>query len=115
MKSLKAIRERYLRDTLPIRLGGLAANLSRIKSFANDDANEDVVVSLVEESKYFIEWTASEAELSHAAKLVELQIQLAIWERQWSQIWDNLSKRQQIATEADIWSHRILTMSGLLS
>ena len=33
MKDWTAIRERYLRDQLPIRLGGLAAHLSRIKSF----------------------------------------------------------------------------------
>lgn len=115
MKNWEIIRERYLRDALPIRLGGLAANLSRIKSFASHNANEAVVGSLIEESKYFIEWTASEAELSHAAELVELQIQLAVWERRWSQIWDNLTKRQQIATAAAAWSQRVLAMSGLLS
>ena len=32
MKDWTSIRDRYLRDNLPVRLGGLAANLSRIKS-----------------------------------------------------------------------------------
>jgi hypothetical protein len=41
MKDRSAIQERYLRDTLPVRLGGLAANLSRIKSFAAHDASRD--------------------------------------------------------------------------
>ena len=104
-----------MRDALPIRLGGLAANLSRIKSFANHDANEAVVSSLVKESKYFIEWTANEAELSHTAELVELQIQLAVWERRWSQSWDNLAQREQIASVAATWSERVLEMSGLLN
>ena len=45
MKDWTTIRERYLRDNLPVRLGGLAANLSRIKSFAAQDANRDVVES----------------------------------------------------------------------
>ena len=31
MKNGHAIRERYLRDSLPVRLGGRASDLSRIK------------------------------------------------------------------------------------
>ena len=61
MKDWAAIRERYLRDDLPVRLGGLAANLSRIKSFAAHDASRDAIESLIAESKFFIEWTAAEA------------------------------------------------------
>ena len=38
MKNLDTVRERYLRDPLPVRLGGLAANLSRIASFARNPA-----------------------------------------------------------------------------
>ena len=43
MKDWAQIQERYLRDDLPVRLGGLAANLSRIKSFSVNDASGDVV------------------------------------------------------------------------
>ena len=80
------IRVRYMRDGLPVRLGGLAANLSRIKSFASLEGNCEAVERLtlaparsagVGESKYFIEWTAAEAKVSAAAELVELQVQLA--------------------------------------
>jgi hypothetical protein len=71
-KNWTAIRERYLRDKLPIRLGGLAANLARIKSFSNHVANRDLVESILEESKFFIEWTANEVEVTIAAELVEL-------------------------------------------
>ena len=55
MKDWKAIRERYLRDTLPLRLGGLAANLARIKSFSDHPDHYDVVENLLNESKFFIE------------------------------------------------------------
>jgi hypothetical protein len=75
MKDWTPIRERYMRDSLPIRLGGLAANLSRIKSFVSREGNREAVESLIDESKYFIEWTAAEAEVSTAAELVELQVQ----------------------------------------
>jgi hypothetical protein len=75
MKDWNAIQKRYLRDTLPTRLGGIAANLSRVKSFAARVANQEAVASLLEESKFFIEWTAGEADIDTAAELVELQVE----------------------------------------
>ena len=74
MKDWTTIRERFLRDDISVRLGGLAANLSRIKSFANNENNKALVESLIDESKHFIEWTAHETEIEIAAKLVELQV-----------------------------------------
>ena len=114
MKDWTVIRERYLRDNLPVRLGGLAANLSRIKSFASHDANREAVESLLDESKYFIEWTAPEAEIETAATLVELQIQLARWQRRWASIWDDPVQRRQVAEQSSAWSKRVLEFSGLL-
>ena len=97
MRDCAAIRERYLRDPLPIRLAGLAANLSRIKSFAAHEGGREAVGSLLEESKFFIEWTGAEAESENAAELVELQIQLARWQHYWGQIWSNREQRQKVA------------------
>ncbi|MFZ5921928.1 MAG: hypothetical protein ACOYY3_12815 [Chloroflexota bacterium] len=87
MKDWTPIRERYLCDPLPVRLGGLAANLSRIKSFANNEKNKALVESLIDESKHFIEWTAREAEIETAAKLVELQVELALWHIKLDKTW----------------------------
>ena len=115
MKDWTTIRERYLRDNLPVRLGGLAANLSRIKSFAAQDANRDVVESVIDESKFFIEWTAAEAEINMAAELVGLQVQLARWQRNWANIWPDPAKRSEVAEQSGVWSRRVLEMSGLLS
>lgn len=89
MKDRSAVRERYLRDSLPVRLGGLAANLSRIKSFAAHEGGREAVESLLDESKFFIEWTGSEAKIEQAEELVELQIQLARWQHNWERIWSN--------------------------
>ena len=114
MKDWTSIRERYLRDTLPVRLGGLAANLSRIKSFAAHDASRDAVESMIAESKFFIEWTAAEAEVNTAAELVELQVQLARWQRNWSRIWADHDQRRKVAEQSAAWSQRVLEMSGLL-
>ena len=115
MKDWAVIRERYLSDDLPIRLGGLAANLSRIKSFVSHDANREVVDSLIEESKFFIEWTATAADIDVAAELVEWQIQLARWHRNWSAIWDDPELRREVAEQSSTWSKRLLALSGLLS
>ena len=115
MRDWTAIRQRYLRDDVPIRLGGLAANLSRIKSFAVHEAGREAVESLIDESKFFIEWTAAQAESQTAAELVELQVLLARWQHNWSRIWADPAQRSQIAEQSSIWSNRVLNMSGLLS
>lgn len=114
MKDWTAIQKRYLQDELAIRLGGIAANLGRVKSFASGDANQDAVVSLLEESKFFIEWTASETDISLASELVELQVQLSLWQLSWNDIWKDIEKRHQIATASGMWSKRVLELSGLL-
>ena len=114
MKDWQQTQARYLQDTLPVRLGGLAANLSRVKSFARHDANQAAVASLLEESKRFIEWTAHEAEISTAAELVELQIQLAVWGQAWDKIWSDSHQRQEMVQISSQWAQRILALSGLL-
>jgi hypothetical protein len=114
MKDWALIQERYLRDAVPVRLGGLAANLRRIKSFASQETGREAVASLIEESKYFIEWTAPEAHVETAAQLVEIQVQLARWQRKWPHIWLDSAQRQQIAEQSAAWSDRVLKLSGLL-
>ncbi len=115
MKDWTPIRERYMRDPLPVRLGGLAANLSRIKSFSANDASRETVASLIDESKMFIEWTAAQAEVHTAEKLVELQVQLARWQLAWDGIWMDTLKRKQVAEESANWSQQVLEISGLLN
>jgi hypothetical protein len=115
MKDWTAIRERYLRDSLPVRLGGLAANLNRIKSFATQDASRDAVESMLDESKHFIEWTAAETEIQTAAQLVELQVQMARWQLTWAKTWADPLERKQLAEQSATWSKRVLGMSGLLN
>ena len=115
MRDWAVIRERYLRDGLPIRLGGLAANLRRVQSFAAHTASRQAVEGLIDESKFFIEWTAAAAESHTAAELVELQIQLARWQQNWAEIWWDSAQRRQIAEQSGVWSKRVLEMSGLLN
>ncbi len=114
MATLQEIKHRYMQDHLSTRLGGLAANLARINTFSRHDANQDAVYGLLNETKYFIEWTAYEAEFEVTAQLVELQIKLASWQQSWSSIWNNSEQRQAVAQESREWSDKILALSGLL-
>ena len=114
MRDYAVIQARYLRDDLPIRLGGLAANLRRVQSFSRNDANRDVVESMLDESKHFIKWTAAEADIDKAAELVELQVQLARWQYKWHEIWNDPVRRREVAKQAGRWSDRVLELSGLM-
>ncbi len=114
MKDYTAIRQRYMSDNLPVRLGGLAANLRRVKSAANRDENRAAVEGLLDESKHFIEWTAAEADIDKAAELVELQVQLARWQNKWHAIWNDPVRRREVAEQSGHWSDRVLELSGLM-
>ncbi len=115
MKDWSVIKARYLQDNLPTRLGGLAANLARIKSFARREENLNAVNGLIEESKYFIEWTALAVEINKTIELVELQIEMARWQYNLVTLWANPQKRSTISEQAGLWSQRVLNMSGLLN
>ena len=112
---LNALRERYMQDRLPIRLGGLATNLMRIASVAEHPANRQIVDRLLEESKFFVEWTAPDASLDRQTELVELQVRLAVWHHRWPSDLTDQTKKTQLAREARIWAEQMLEMSGLLT
>ena len=108
--NLEIIRERYLKDTIPRRLGALAANLARISSFSKGAENLKLIKSLLEESEYFIEWTAPEVPIDCQEKLVELQIQLAVCSYRLNRDENGLLK---FSNEFQKWSEELLELSGL--
>ncbi|MBN1620252.1 hypothetical protein JW890_05980 [candidate division WOR-3 bacterium] len=114
MNDLTRIKNRFLKDPINVRLGGLASNLSRIKSFISQDDNYEAVKSILEESKFFIEWTAQEINSESAAVLIQYQIQLALWQQNLKKLWSIQDERRKIASEAYFMSQKILKMSGLL-
>ena len=100
-----------MRDAPAIRLGGIAANLARIASLAGNLAHRQVVLDLIEETKWFIEWTAPSEEPERAERLVELQITLAILE---NQIKSGKLDTSNTIVAAEQWRDEVLHMSGLL-
>ena len=114
MSNIDERKERYMRDPLAIRLGGIAANLARVSSISNNPLNLNVAFGLMEESKHFIEWTAAESQIETAAELARLQIKLALWQRTLADDWVQDEKRLAIGREAKIISNSVLQCSGLL-
>lgn len=107
----ETIHQRFLRDSLPIRLGGLAADLARIASFSENPANHQAVVSLLEEGKWFAEWAAPGAPLETQVVLADIQLALAVWERAWL----IGSPVPTMCADARRKSDELLTLSGLMS
>ena len=110
MRNLEVIKTRYLQDDLRVRLGGIAANIARIASWSSDPADWEAVQSMLEESEFFIEWTAPQAPLNVQALLVELQIQLALWHRIWPKVYTDPQKREKLSQLARIWSQNVLML-----
>lgn len=114
MKNRDLIRERYLKDDLPIRLAGLAADLGRIASSARHAAGSTRVAMMLEESQNFIEWTAAEVEPEVAAELVDIQVMLALWRRAWPEAQHSQLQRSLLSVQAKKWADQVLNYSGLV-
>ncbi len=111
-KDLKAVKERYLQDPLPVRLGNLASNLARIRSFASRPEMSEATVKVMAESRNFIAWTIGDADYKLRVELALLQLQLTEWQAEWAFTPDP-ARRRQVAEEADEWSKKILEHLGL--
>ena len=114
MKDKEKLRERFLRDPLPRRLGGLAATLGRISSSAKKSTDPAIVANLLDEAKHLIEWTAAEAELESAAELVQMQTLITIWQKVWTEASQNPKQRLLLSVQAKDWSDKAVDFSGLV-
>jgi hypothetical protein len=114
MKDMEKLRERFLRDPLPRRLGGIAATLGRISSSARKSNDPKVVSSLLDEAKHLIEWTAADAEPEAAAELVRMQTMITLWQRAWEEASQSPRQRLLLSVQAKDWSDKTLDFSGLV-
>jgi hypothetical protein len=114
MPNKEKLRERFLRDPLPRRLGGLAATLGRISSVARQSSDPTNVARLLEEAKYLIEWTAADTEPEVAAELVSMQTLINLWSKAWEKDSQNKEQRTLLSVQAKHWSDRAMDLSGLI-
>lgn len=113
MQNKEKLRDRFLRDPLSRRLGGLAATLGRVSSVARKSSDPANVARLLEEAKYLIEWTAADTEPEIASELVSIQTQINLWLRAWEKTHQLREQRTLLSVHAKHWSNRVLDFSGL--
>lgn len=114
MKDKEKLRERFLRDSLSKRFGGLAATFGRISSSARNSTDPNHVANLLDEAKHLIEWTAADAEPETAAELVRIQTILTLWQKVWTENSQNPQQRILLSVQAKDWSDKAVDFSGLV-
>jgi len=112
VKNREVIKKRFLKDPLPLRLGNLASNLSRISFFSRTvTRNRELLNDVLEESKFFIEWVAPKADVELAGWLAQIQIKLSLWQSNWQMKQTRQIKQASVLTER--WSFELLKRAGL--
>jgi len=106
MRDLKKMRERFLRDEKPVRLGNLASSLLRLDNWLRMYHKDEAVIDLMREVAWFMEWTGDLA----LAELADMQREVCHWRR----IWPMDEERDVLALRALQMSNRILELSGLV-
>jgi hypothetical protein len=114
MKNRQKLHERFIRDPIPQRLGGLAATLGRISSSARESSDPAQVAYLLDEAKHLIEWTAADTDPEIAAELVAMQRLIVLWQKAWAKTEVTTEQRTLLATQAKHWSDQTLGFSGLV-
>lgn len=114
MKNRQKLHERFMRDPIPQRLGGLSATLGRIASSARESSDPAQVASLLDEAKHLIEWTAADTDPEIAAELVAMQRLIVLWQKAWAKAEASREQRILLAAQAKHWSDQALEFSGLI-
>jgi len=107
-------KQRFMRDSLERRLGGLSATLARISSSARNSESPIIVENLLDEAKHLIEWTAADTEAETAAELVQIQRLITLWQKSWKTAIQDKTQRTLLSTLAKEWSDKTLQSSGLI-
>ena len=106
MRDLKRMRERFIRDDGPVRIGNLASDLLRLSKWVQIGHDDEAIVDLMRRIAWLMEWTGDLA----SAELADMQREICRWRR----VWPVERTRHILALRASQMSNRILEKSGLL-
>ena len=106
MRNLSAMRDRFVRDRLPVRLGNLASNLARLGDWAVQGQSCKALLDLMGEIAHQMDWSG-EAGLEEVA---DMQREVCSWRR----AWPTAPTESVLALRARAMSERLLELSGLL-
>jgi len=114
MNNLVEIQRRFLREGPKMRLGHLASDLSRVASFIEMGTDGKAVKAVMEEGKFFAEWTAEKVDLEIQILLAEIQCFLAQKESEWDVSFKMDSWRQDVIRQVRNWSQELLQRAGFI-
>jgi hypothetical protein len=92
----------------------LAENLARMQKLCTSESPQSLMLDLVKESRYFIEWTVPELvqlDIDIAAELVDLGRVFTRWLFNLDKIWSDDREKMQIAHQAEQWLKRVVEIS----
>ncbi len=105
----------FMQNDVTTRLRRLATHLSQIQSLWTQGSSEDLILVLVDESRYFIEWTVPDMvkadDIDRACELVDLVRLLTRWLFHWDNIWTDAEQKQSDSVEISYWLERVLEIS----
>jgi hypothetical protein len=108
-------RELFQHNDIPTRLNYLAAHLDQMRSLVLTGTDSDKVVSLMRESRYYIEWIVPQfvdIDVDSSAELVNLGRVLTRWLFNWEKIWVDAEERTEVAQIAGSLSKRVWEVSS---
>ena len=108
-KDVAALKSRYLNDPPEVQIGGLASQLSRLGWFLKRSTDIEKLQPIIRESKYFTEWAADQASPDVQGVLAEIQLELAMLERQMTRGESPLGYIEH----ADFRAAQLLRLAGL--
>ena len=106
MKDPQKMRERFIQDRSPVRMGNLASDMLRLSKWIQARHNDEAIIDLMREIVWLMEWSGDLA----SPELANMQREICRWRR----VWPVEQTRSILASRALQMSNRILAWSGLL-
>ncbi|WP_414754452.1 hypothetical protein [Anabaena sp. CCY 9910] len=107
----------FMQDDVSTRLHHLANHLSQIHSLWVAASSQELILSLIKESRYFLEWTVPDMvkadDIDRAGELVDLGRLLTRWLFHWNEIWSDTEQRQSAARQTQGWLSRVLEIADI--
>ena len=114
MKNSAERLNRYLSDPPKVQIGGIAANLARIRSFSQNPDNRAIVRGLVEETALFLRNAKVPNDSAIATDLARLQTLLELWGAILTDPTASPESLASVADQAGNWSRQLIEGTGLL-
>jgi hypothetical protein len=105
----------FMQDDVSTRLHHLASHLSQIQSLWTQNSSKDLMLPLVKQSRYFIEWTVPDMvkalDIDRACELVDLVRLMTNWLFHWDEIWSDTQQKQAAAVATGDWLRQVLEIA----